>query len=171
MGKGIQLVFMGVCGSGKTTLAEEIARYLGCEPVLEADDFHTPANREKMRVGIPLSDTDRWPWLDSMRAAMVAARGRDMVITCSALKRLYRDRLCSGELAGLVHFIFLDAPYDIIAERLASRKHAYMNSTLLRSQFEALERPGSDEPATTISVEGAFDQTVATVVDCIKRLM
>jgi gluconokinase len=79
--------------------------------------------------------------------------------------------LCSGELAGVVHFIFLDAPHEIIAERLTRRQHAYMNSLLLLSQYETLERPGSDEPVTTISVEGSFEQTVSAIVECVKRLM
>jgi gluconokinase len=160
---------MGVCGSGKTTIAELIAQQLECLPVLEADDFHTPENKQKMQAGVPLTDVDRWPWLDRLKAAMIAAGEQTTVVTCSALRRTYREHLCAGELGGRVLFIFLDAPEEIIAARLAKRQHAYMNPSLLESQFNTLERPSDDEPVATISVSGPVEESVRAVKDLLEE--
>ena len=167
--KGLKLIFMGVCGSGKTTIAGAIAEHLGCLPVLEADDFHTSENREKMHAGVPLTDADRWPWLDRLKTAMIAAGEQTTVVTCSALRKTYREYLCAGELAGRVLYIFLDAPYDLIAARLAQRQHAYMNPSLLTSQFDTLERPSEDEPVSTISVSGSVEESVRAVKELLER--
>lgn len=163
MQKGLKLIFMGVCGSGKTTIAGLLAQHLECLPVLEADDFHTPENKQKMQAGVPLTDTDRWPWLDRLKAAMIASGEKTTVVTCSALRKSYREYLCAGELAGRVLYIFLDAPHEVIAARLAQRQHAYMNPSLLASQFDTLERPSHDEPVATVSVVGSVEDTVAAV--------
>jgi gluconokinase len=133
------LVLMGVCGCGKSTVGEALAREVGCR-FLDADDFHPQANVDKMARGIPLTDEDRWPWLDTIAAelARILARGEHAVLACSALKEAYRQRL---QLAGDVRIVYLAGDEATIAARLASRQHKYMPPTLLPSQFAALEEP------------------------------
>lgn len=170
MREGVKLIFMGVCGSGKTTLAERTASYLGCEPVLEADTFHTPEMKEKMRSGIPLTDQDRWPWLERIRQAMIASGDKTVIVTCSALRRVYRDLLAGGELTGRVFFLFLDASQETIGKRLAARQHEYMPASLLGSQFNTLERPGNDEPVVRVSVEESEDVVFASIKERLRAL-
>lgn len=133
------LVMMGVCGCGKSTVGAALARSLGW-PFFDADDFHPPANVAKMAGGTPLTDDDRWPWLDRVADELraVLARGGHAVLACSALKQAYRERLAR---AGDVRFVHLAGDYATIAARLASRQHRYMPATLLDSQFAALEAP------------------------------
>lgn len=130
---------MGVCGCGKTTVGEALAREIGCR-FLDADDFHPQANVDKMAGGIPLTDEDRWPWLDIIvrELAQILARGEHAVLACSALKEAYRERL---KRAGDVRIVYLKGDQATIAARLASRQHKYMPPTLLPSQFAALEEP------------------------------
>ena len=161
---------MGVCGSGKTTLAGLTAESLDCEPVLEADLFHSPETKAKMASGIPLTDEDRWPWLERIRQALVQSGEQTIVATCSALKKVYREKLQAGELAGRVHFMFLDAPQEVIAARLAARQHEYMPPALLGSQFYTLERPHEGEPITRISVEGTQEETLARILTSLELL-
>jgi gluconokinase len=143
---------MGVSGSGKTTVARLLGERLGWE-VAEADLFHSPANVTKMRAGTPLTDEDRWPWLAAIAGWIDAAlaQGRHGIITCSALKRRYRDVIV-GARQG-VRLVYLKGSYELIAQRLAARKHEYMPPALLASQFEALEEPGSDENPIVVSIE------------------
>lgn len=133
------LVLMGVCGCGKTTVGEALAGALHCR-FLDADDFHPPANVAKMAAGEPLTDDDRWPWLDRLAAEsrQILARGEHAVLACSALKRAYRERL---QRAGDVRVVYLKGDEATIAARLATRRHQYMPATLLPSQFAALEEP------------------------------
>lgn len=133
------VVVMGVCGCGKTTVGEALAKSLGW-PFLDADDFHPPENVAKMAVGTPLTDDDRWPWLDRIAAELraILGRGGHAVLACSALKQAYRDRLLR---AGDVRIVHLAGDYATIAARLATRQHRYMPPTLLASQFAALEPP------------------------------
>lgn len=133
------LVLMGVCGCGKTTVGVALAESLGW-PLLDADDFHPPANVAKMAAGKALDDADRWPWLDGIaeRLRVVLARGGSAVLACSALRQAYRDRLA---IAGDVRFVHLAGDYETIAARLASRQHRYMPASLLASQFQTLEIP------------------------------
>jgi len=133
------LVLMGVCGSGKTTVGEALAASLGCA-FLDADDFHPPANVAKMASGQPLTDDDRWPWLDRIVAELsrILARGDNAVLACSALKQSYRERL---QRAGDVRIVYLKGDAATISARLASRQHEYMPPSLLPSQFAALEEP------------------------------
>ena len=93
---GLKIVFMGVCGCGKTTLAERTAKFLGCDPVYEADMFHPAEMKEKMRAGIPLTDEDRWPWLAQLNGALRESGEQTVVMTCSALLKVYRERLLGG---------------------------------------------------------------------------
>lgn len=141
------IVVMGVSGTGKSTLGALLADRLGA-PFLEGDTFHSPANVAKMAAGAPLTDDDRWPWLDRLGAALGdAARGQGAAVAaCSALRRAYRERLAAA--AGLpLRFVFLDTDRAEIAHRMRARSDHYMPASLLDSQLATLERPGTDEPA------------------------
>jgi gluconokinase len=135
------LVLMGVSGSGKTTVGRILADQLGWTFV-EADDFHPPANVEKMRAGTPLTDADRRPWLDALRQRIDAAcdSGENVVLACSALKHAYQDYLERDEPA-CVHYVYLHGSEELIRQRLAARKGHFMNPRLLHSQFDILEPP------------------------------
>ena len=169
MNQEIRLVFMGVCGCGKTTLAGRTAEHLGCERVIEADEFHTPEMKRKMGAGIPLTDEDRWPWLERLNAAMKDMRRPWSVITCSALRKAYREKLAEG-LEGTLKFIFLCAPKELIKERMMRRQHEYMPVWLLDSQFATLEIPSAEEPVIRISVSGAEDETFERITQVIEGL-
>jgi len=130
---------MGVCGCGKTTVGRSLAEDLGW-PFYDADDFHPEANVAKMASGQPLTDDDRWPWLDRIADELrrVLAHGGHAVLACSALKQAYRARL---ERAGDVRIVYLKGDQATIAPRLAGRQHKYMPASLLQSQFAVLEEP------------------------------
>lgn len=157
-------VVMGVSGSGKTTIANEIAARLGWG-VLEGDKYHPAANIEKMSHGIPLTDEDRWPWLRAIREAIdkTLAAHQSAVVACSALKRSYRDILI-GERRD-VDLIYLKGSFTLISDRLAARKGHFMPPALLKSQFDALEEPGPDENAIVADVapppEAIVDDVIA----------
>jgi len=145
------IVVMGVSGSGKSTVGGLLAERLGV-PYAEADDFHPPANIAKMSAGHPLDDADRAPWLDAI-AEWIAARGdRGGVVSCSALRRRYRDRLRIA--APGLFFLHLDGPPELIAARLAVRMQHFMPAGLLASQFEALEPLEDDEAGAVVPVTG-----------------
>jgi gluconokinase len=150
---------MGVCGSGKTTVGEVLAQELAW-PFFDADDFHPEGNVAKMASGQPLTDADRWPWLDGIAEEMrrVLARGDHAVLACSALKDVYRSRL---QRAGDVRIVYLKGDQATIAARLAERHHKYMPASLLPSQFAALE-----EPAGALVVD--IRQSIAAQVQCIR---
>lgn len=157
---GCALVVMGVSGSGKTTVAELIAKQLGW-PFMEGDRLHPPANVEKMRQGIPLTDEDRAPWLDRIGEELQRwdAEGRSGVMTCSALKRAYRDRIRSARPD--VRFVYLKGSLALIAARVAARHHEYMPASLLRSQFDTLEEPTPDEAGVVTVDAGGSPETEA----------
>lgn len=142
----MKIVLMGVAGCGKSSVGAALSDLLGI-PYIDGDDLHPAANVEKMRAGHPLTDADRWPWLDACAATL--ARG-ETILGCSALKRAYRDRLRG---AGGVTFVHLSGPRDLIAARMAQRSGHYMPLSLLDSQFAALEPPQADEAAITISID------------------
>ncbi|HWH41668.1 MAG TPA: gluconokinase [Usitatibacter sp.] len=156
------IVVMGVSGSGKTTVAEALARRLRYD-FAEGDAFHPEGNVAKMRAGIPLDDLDREPWLDAIAAwiAQVRDSGRRCVVACSALKRAYRRRLAAGH--DDVRFVYLQGDYDLIAARLARRRGHYMPLALLRSQFDALEEPGREENPLVVPIDAPPDKIVATI--------
>lgn len=135
---------MGVCGCGKTTVGMRLAERLGWR-FFDADDFHPPANVAKMASGVALTDEDRWPWLDRLATRLdeSANAGEHVVLACSALKQLYRDRLQRGGPAAQrdLRWIYLKGDAALIAPRLAARSGHYMPATLLASQFAALEEP------------------------------
>jgi gluconokinase len=148
------IVVMGVAGVGKSTVAKGISTVTGWT-FAEGDAFHTPENVEKMRSGQPLTDGDRWPWLRSIGAWMSdeIAEGRSGVVTCSALRRAYRDVLREGRPE--VRFCHLAAGEDLVADRMTRRVDHFMPATLLRSQYETLEPLQPDEPGVVVSVEGS----------------
>jgi gluconokinase len=160
--KGLYVV-MGVSGSGKTVIGAALARALGIEFV-EGDSYHSPENVERMASGIPLTDDDRAVWLRSLAARLREARdaGSGLVVSCSALKRSYRDILRSE--AGLVRFTFLEGRRALIAERLAGRRGHYMPASLLDSQFAILEEPSPDEDAWVCDIREAPEDIVAALV-------
>lgn len=144
------IIVFGVSGAGKTTVGELLARELGW-PFLEADDFHPPANIEKMRSGRPLNDEDRRPWLDSLREQIKRslAAGENAVVACSALKRAYRDRLRVDEK---VKFVFLHGDYALVEKQLRSRRGHFFDPDLLQSQFDDLEEPQPGEDVLTVQL-------------------
>lgn len=143
------LVIMGVAGCGKSTVAEIIADRLGW-PSAEADDFHPAANIAKMSAGVPLTDDDRWPWLAAIRDWMTEQddAGSPSVITCSALRRSYRDVL--RQARGRVRFVHLDGSFEMIGSRLAAREGHFMPTGLLPSQFQILEPLANDEDGVAV---------------------
>jgi gluconokinase len=162
------VVAMGVSGSGKTTLATCLADRLHCA-FLEGDDFHGPANVAKMRAGHPLDDADRWPWLDRLGTAIgAAATGPGIAVaTCSALKRVYRQRLERAAGVPLL-FVLLDGDPDAIAERLNHRAGHYMPASLLRSQLATLERPSADERALILDPAQSVDRLCTAALDWLR---
>ena len=154
---------MGVSGSGKSMVGEALARALGVDFV-EGDAYHPPENVERMARGIPLTDADRAGWLRALAARLRAGKdaGAGLVMTCSALKRSYRDVLHAG--APEVRFIFLRGPRTLIAERLAARRGHFMPASLLDSQFAALEEPSADEGAWVCDVRESPHDLVAALV-------
>jgi gluconokinase len=160
------VVVMGVSGSGKTTVAELLAKRLDW-PFVEGDRLHPPANVEKMRQGIPLTDADRAPWLDRIGEELKswATEGRSGVMTCSALKRAYRDRIRSAR--SDVRFVYLKGSEELIKGRVTARHHEYMPASLLRSQFDTLEEPTPDEGVVTVDARGSPEAGAAAVVGAL----
>ena len=157
------VIVAGVSGSGKTTVGVMLAGRLRW-PFADADDFHPAANVEKMRAGIPLTDDDRWPWLRTIAARMderIAAH-EPAVITCSALKRSYRDVLLGGRPQAQMVFLAVDR--QVIARRLAARHGHFFPGQLLGTQFDALEPPQPDERVLTIEPADDPADTVASII-------
>ena len=161
------LVVMGVSGSGKSTIADRLAARLGWR-YEDADKFHPPANVAKMSAGQPLTDEDRWPWLQAIADEIdrLAASGQRAVVACSALKRSYRDILVHGR--GDVRIVFLNGTQDLIASRLAARKGHFMPPGLLASQFKTLEPPLPDERPISVSIDAPVEAIVDDIVSQLK---
>jgi gluconokinase len=155
------ILVMGVTGSGKTTVGELLAQRLGWR-FLDADDFHSAANKTKMHQGIPLTDADRIPWLDAIHAklAEIQAENGNGVLGCSALKKSYRDRLAAGIDAKLV---YLKGTYNFIEERLHSRKNHFADEHILAGQFHDLEEPTEAE-ATVVDIAASPESIVGEIV-------
>ncbi|MEJ2359662.1 MAG: gluconokinase [Deinococcales bacterium] len=142
---------MGVSGSGKTTVGKRLASRLGFA-FADADSYHPQANIDKMAAGVPLTDEDRQPWLERLRALIEkhAAEGRSLVLACSALKESYRRELKRAQPAARVQFVYLEGDFDTILARIRRRKGHYMKANMLQSQFRDLEEP---EDAITVDVD------------------
>jgi gluconokinase len=154
---------MGVSGSGKSTIATALAERLSWT-FEDGDRFHPASNVAKMHAGHPLTDEDRWPWLEAIAdeiGRVCEARGQ-VVIACSALKRAYRDVLLRGR--NDVRFVFLDGNQALIADRLARRKGHFMPPGLLDSQFKTLEPPQADEHPITVSIDAPVETIVNNIV-------
>jgi gluconokinase len=162
----MHVVVMGVSATGKTTVGRHLAEELGCEFV-EGDDLHPRRNIEKMSHGTPLTDEDRWPWLQAI-ADLVAVRdfeGISTVVTCSALKRSYRDVLRD---AAPTFFVHLDAPFEVLEARMQHRTKHFMPTALLRSQFETLEPLGPDESGTVVDVSPSESEVLEEAVNAVR---
>ena len=157
------IVLMGVAGSGKSTIGTALSQRLGW-PYADADEFHPAANVAKMSAGQPLTDEDRWPWLAAIAAHIDKARleGRHAIVSCSALKRIYRDILVGGR--DDVRLVLLDGTKDEIFARMSARKDHFMPLSLLESQFATLERPDADERPIVVSINGSPVEIAEAIV-------
>jgi gluconokinase len=161
------LIVMGVSGCGKTTIGNLLAQRLGWT-FKDADWFHPASNIDKMEKGIPLTDDDRWPWLEKIAVWIGNAcrSGERGVIACSALKRRYRDILIGDRDA--VRLIYLKGDETLIARRVATRHEHFMPPDLLHSQFVALEEPGPDENPVIVSIEPTPDEIVSRILSALE---
>jgi gluconokinase len=157
------LIVMGVSGSGKSTIADKLAERLRWS-YEDGDKFHPASNVAKMSAGHPLTDEDRWPWLQAIADEVdrVCGTGQHVVIACSALKRAYRDILVHGR--SDVRIVFLEGTQELIAKRLADRKHHFMPPGLLDSQFKTLEPPDAGENPVTVSIDAPVDVIVDDII-------
>lgn len=160
----VVILLMGVSGVGKSTTGTGLSRRLGWT-FRDADTFHPPANVAKMSAGTPLTDADRAPWLAAIAAWMdeETSAGRSAIVSCSALKRAYRDVLSAGRPG--VRLVHLVAAQPVIAERLAGRRGHFMPSSLLQSQFDTLEPPSEDERPLIVSVRQPPRRVVAEIIE------
>jgi len=154
-----RFVLMGVAGSGKSSVGAALAAALGAV-YIDGDDLHSPENIAKMSKGTPLTDADRWPWLDAVGAALAAPA---TIVGCSALRRAYRERIMQAAGAP-VWFIHLMGSRALIAQRMAARPNHFMPATLLDSQFATLEPPEADEPAITVDIDQPMPALVADIM-------
>ncbi len=157
------IVVMGVSGCGKSTVGRALAASLGL-PFVEGDELHPPRNVALMAAGTPLTDEDRRDWLNTLAEVLAgaAARGHGVVVSCSALKRIYRDRLRAG--APGTRFVYLHGPAAVLAERLQGRSGHYMPASLLQSQLDTLEPPAADEHALAADITQPPADLVAAVL-------
>lgn len=158
------VIVMGVSGSGKTSIAAGIAEKLGIS-FIEGDSLHPSANVEKMSKGIPLTDEDRMPWLDTIGADIAAALSKSVgiVVSCSALKRTYRDRLRSAA-GGQLYFIYLEGSRKLLTSRMGARKGHFMPPSLLESQLATLEVPTGEPGVVTVDIDNGIDAIVAAAL-------
>ena len=160
------VVIFGVSGAGKTTLSKLLARELGWA-FYEADNLHSPGNVEKMHASIPLTDEDRWPWLESLRELVKRslAAGENANLACSALKKKYRDCL---QVGADVRFVYLRGSYELIANQLRHRRGHFMNPALLQSQFADLEEPRPTEGAIVIELGRSPNELVKEIKSTLR---
>lgn len=166
---GRSIIVMGVSGSGKTTVGEAVARRIHAK-FIDGDDLHPRTNIQKMGSGHPLNDEDRMPWLERLSDAAYSLHHKNEtgIIVCSALKRRYRDRLREGNPEMV--FLYLKGRFDVIMERLKARSGHFMPTDLLKSQFEALEEPGSEEPdVICVDIDADIDEVVQRCVLALEK--
>jgi len=157
------IVLMGVSSSGKSTIGLKLAELLRW-PFRDADSFHPPANIAKMSRGIPLEDSDRWPWLDAIAAWIDAQleQGQSGLVSCSALKRSYRRRLVRDRTD--VRLVYLQGSFELISERMQRRSDHFMPVSLLKNQFDILEAPAADENALVVSIAQPAERVAETII-------
>jgi gluconokinase len=164
------VVVMGVSGAGKTSIAESLARRLGWIFV-EGDRLHPQANIDKMAHGTPLTDDDRWPWLDLIgdELARATSRGESIVATCSSLKRTYRDRLRAAA-KGPLYFVYLEGSHELLAGRMGERKGHFMPTSLLQSQLATLEPPVGEVGVVTVDIDASIELIVDHAIAGLEKL-
>ena len=155
---------MGVAGCGKSSVGEALSRRLGIA-YRDGDDLHPPANVAKMSAGVPLTDDDRWPWLD--KVAQVLAAEAPVIVGCSALRRVYRDRIRDGA-GGPVRFVHLSGSRRLIEDRMARRTGHFMPVSLLDSQFAALEPPEGEPGALTVDIDRPTEAIADAIASAIR---
>jgi len=159
------LIVMGVSGSGKTSVGKSLAKHLGWD-FYDADDFHPPENVAKMAKTIPLTDSDRAPWLAALHELISSSLARNLpgVLACSALKERYRQKLLEGNDG--VRLIYLKGSYDLIWSRMSARKDHYMKPHMLQSQFETLEEPVN---ALIVDVTPSVDEILKVILQNMEK--
>jgi gluconokinase len=160
----VAIVVMGVSGCGKSSVGASLATSLDL-PFQEGDTLHPPVNVAKMAAGIPIDDTDRWPWLDAVAQTLAA----DGIVSCSALKRCYRDRLRHGARRPLA-FVFLQGSEALLAERMGARSGHFMPPSLLASQLATLEDPSGEPGTITVDIDKSLGAIVAEAVAGLRAL-
>ncbi len=160
------IVLMGVSGCGKTSVGVRLSEILGW-PYFDADEYHPAENVAKMAAGIPLSDEDRIPWLDALHDVIHEhlGNGRSILLSCSALKESYRQRL-TADNPGTV-FVYLKGDFELIFRRMQARKGHYMKAQMLQSQFDALEEPGD---AIVVGIDQNIEAIVNAVIEALREL-
>ncbi|WP_227497196.1 gluconokinase [Planctomonas psychrotolerans] len=164
------IVVMGVSGSGKSTVGLDLAEELGAS-FIDGDDLHPPANKAKMAAGHPLDDDDRWPWLDAIGAVLATRddQGYPPIVACSALKRVYRDRLRAAA-PGTV-FVHLHGSAELLSSRLGPRMHEYMPATLLGSQLDTLQPLDEDEEGVVVDIAPLPPEVTANAIAGLRTLL
>lgn len=167
----VAIIVMGVSGCGKSSVGEGLASFFGFD-FIEGDSLHPPENVARMASGTPLADEDRWPWLDRIGAMMAASltESKSIVISCSALKKTYRDRLRMAA-GGRLHFLFLNGSPALLAARMRRRKGHFMPPSLLESQLATLEDPGGEVGVMTVSIEGSKDEAAEAARAALRSVL
>jgi len=161
------VIVMGVSGSGKSYLAARLAAATGW-PFAEADDYHSDANKARMHAGIPMTDADRAPWLDALHNVLLGwhLAGAPGILTCSALKAAYRERLSDG--LPEARFIWLDPPHGVLVDRMANRRDHFMPPALLDSQLATLEPPAGDPHVLRLDGSEPIDEAIRRILAWLK---
>ncbi len=163
------IVVMGVSGSGKSTVAEELAAELSVV-FIEGDRLHPKANVDKMSEGIPLTDEDLWPWLDLIGIELrKGSENNGIVVSCSALKKIYRDRLRTAT-GGPLAFVYLDGSLELLSRRMGERKGHFMPLSLLQTQLATLEVPTGEPGVVTVSIDATPEEITANALACLKTV-
>ena len=169
-GRGKAIILMGVSGSGKSAVGACVAQSLTIK-FIDGDDLHPRANICKMANGRALDDEDRLPWLERISDAVFSLESKSDVglIVCSALKRAYRDRIRAGN--GPMLFVYLDGPFEVILERMSRRSGHFMKESMLRGQFEALERPCDEPDVRIVDIRPPLEHVIAMVGSAVKAFI
>ncbi len=167
----LAIIVMGVSGSGKSSIGEGVAAKLGIH-FIEGDALHPAANVEKMSKGVPLTDEDRWPWLEKIGQEISASLAKDegVVVTCSALKRVYRERLRAAA-GGHLYFIYLEGSKELLTKRMGERKGHFMPASLLESQLQTLEVPTGEPGVVTVDIDDTIEGIVEASVKSLKAIL